>query len=271
MFYDWVVKPQINKFLEEAGLTHLQPIIRKHKLQERFRDAPVNYIRKSNEITYNLDQLKSHHLYYPYLTQEEFLILSLLQQIGHHLHWEAAEEYLTVRHQELNEYPEKRFEIAHEVFSESFKYGLKHVPNNLKGFYEILNEIHLATYDETKNAERVKLEYLARYYRSIEPKEMIKPTITSLNKYLRWSKASWAEEQKSEILKKVLERLYNDEKFDVKHYLNDLMIILLKDKDDIRIIQHSHYNLEEPAISYLVDTSDFKARKNRFLKSLQQA
>ncbi|PGK52070.1 hypothetical protein CN918_30225 [Priestia megaterium] len=271
MFADWEVRPQIERFLESVGLSHLGPLVRKRKLGEPFVYLPVYYRRKKKEITYCLDQLKSYHFYYPYLTKQEFINLCLLQQIGIHLYWEDQEDYLSKCLEEVKKHPKDSNSIRHEVMSKAFAYALPYVPAHLLEPYGMLNEIHLAKFDDALDAERIKLEYLSAHYRSIVPKNTILPTRTSLNKHLRWSKAAWAEEKKADILQKVLTRIFDEDEFVVQYYKNNLMIILLKDKHDIRIIQHSHYNLDEPATSYLVDTSNFVAKKNKYFKSLQEA
>ncbi|GIN22616.1 metallopeptidase family protein [Siminovitchia fordii] len=144
LLYHWDVEKIAEDFLNSPVCEHIDISVVWGIGKNRVSSSPMTYRRESRTIHYLPERIVLFHKNFPDIEIEDFVLLMLIHEIGHHLHWEAEEdELLKINHE--NEHNENReWKRFHEIGA--WNYGRVIVPTRLQEDFDRLNVFNLKRY-----------------------------------------------------------------------------------------------------------------------------
>lgn len=123
------------------------------------------YSRESRMVYIDVDEVRYLHETLDFYDLDDFILMMLAHEIGHHLHWESKEKELNSMILEVlsdrNHKTEKRWCIYTE--DGAWKYGRLLIPERLKEKFDDFNEINLAQYRDVNEYYELKSSTRKKY------------------------------------------------------------------------------------------------------------
>jgi len=245
MFYYWHIEKIMQNFLEENNLSDLDLNIKRGVMSNYVRGAMV-YRHGTKTILYNGDRIEQLYRKHPYMTSDEFILLAFIHELGHYFHWHSEEnelEELIVKEKEAG----KRLnEVRYILEKGAWDYGKRYVPHGLEVKFDMMNEANLLQYKDKERYQKMLLDRQIEYYLSLPIEKTMSITKSSLNKIIKWNREYSVKTKKTEVVEELLSNLKSDQDQLFEQYSNEMIITVLKDKGEIRIVNQSRFYEESP-------------------------
>lgn len=240
-FHYWNIEKIIGQFINENNLNTLGFEVKWAVGKNYIARGIMAYRADEKTIFFNPDRINQLYRKFPFFTPTEFILLTFIHEIGHHMHWCKEKEQLEKLKQQ--ERDEKRRIPEHRYIFEmgAWEYGKQFVPAGLEEKFDLLNEINMETYVEEKKCLSLKKQL--EYYTSLTPEKELKLSKGNIGKVFSWKKSGSVDQKKADVIEDMLNKL-NDEKV-IKSYINDSIITVVKNNDEIRLIVQSLYTFNE--------------------------
>ncbi|MGM0836065.1 MAG: hypothetical protein ACQEV7_07900 [Bacillota bacterium] len=242
MFYEfhyWSIERIIKEFISENNIK--QDFEVKWAIGENYtRSGIMAYRPKTKTILFNPDRINTHYLLHPFFTPKEFIILTFLHELGHHLHWESEEKEELIMLVEKEREAKKKLKEVRYVFEKAaWDYGKKYVPVEMIEKFDLLNQINLERYIEKDEISELSINKQLEFYKSLNVEKEYKLTKGNLNKIIKWKKNWTVEKKKSEVVEEMINSLKGESDKLVERYYNDLIFHVIKLGEDMRVVIQS--------------------------------